>query len=367
MSGDRLPRLRPRTRRRLTAGILAAVAVVGLAVALIGSSSPSTVAGNDGSGHGAGTTRGGSTKAHDPGSAAPTSKRTAATDAQAPPLGVYTGPGNSAAAEAAAAQLGNRVPYALDYLPRTTWTALTDPSWLAQRWQGSPFHLVIGVPMLPSSGATLAQGATGAFDAQFQTLAERLVQDGLGGAILMLGYQPDDEDTPWYVGSRAAALDYVRYWRAIRATMLAVPGAAFLFEWDAGDAGTSPESPAAMYPGNAFVDIVATDAFDFVGADPATHGHWATVLDQRYGPAWMSAFAASHHKPMAIAIWGEVPASTGGAGDQPAYVTQLLRWAAAKGVVMCVLWDYQNMTLTGGAFPAASAALRRAVAAAAGA
>lgn len=358
MSRDRLPRLRPRTRRRLTAGVLAGVAVVGLVAAWL-STSPS-VTGTPGSlsggSHVAGASRGSGTT---PASSA--TSRSSASPPPIPPLGVYAGPGNAATAEAVAAQLGGRVPYALDFLPRTSWTALTSPTWLAQRWHGAPFHLVIGVPMLPDSGGTLAQGATGAFDPQFHSLAQRLVEAGLGNAILMVGYQPDDEGTPWFVGSKAAAADYVAFWRDIRSTMAAVQGADFLFEWDAGDAGTSPEAPDAMYPGNKYVDIVATDAFDFVAANPKTHGTWSTVRDQHFGPAWMAAFAAARHKPMAIAMWGEVPSSAGGAGDQPSYVTQLLQWAATKRLAMCVLWDYQAMTLTNGSFPAADAALRQAV------
>lgn len=281
--------------------------------------------------------------------------------APAPPLGVYTGPCDVGDAEAAAQQLGGRIPYALDFLQRTSWAALTSPTWLAQCWRGSPFHMVIGVPMLPTGGGTLAQGAAGAFDAEFALLARRLVADGLANAILMVGYQPDDSNTPWYVGSAVAAEEYVRFWDAIRSTMAAVPGADFLFEWDSGDAGTSPESPAAMYPGNRAVDIVATDAFDFVADDPATAGHWSTVLAERYGPAWMASFAAAHHKPMAIAMWGEVPAAQGGAGDSARYVSQMLHWAAEQHVAMCMLWDYQAMALTGGSFPLADAALHRAL------
>jgi len=278
-----------------------------------------------------------------------------------PPLGVYTGPGSASSAEAVAAQLAGKVRYALDFLPRTSWTALTDPTWVAQSWRGAPFELVLGVPMLPNTGGTLAQGASGAFDTRFQLLAQRLVADGLGASILMLGYQPDDAGTPWYAGTPAAARAYVRFWDAIASTMSAVVGAAFTYEWDAGDAGTSPVSPAAMYPGNGAVDIVATDAFDFVGDNPATAGHWSTVLDERFGPAWMASFAAAHHKPMAIAMWGEVPSSLGGAGDDPGYVSELLQWATSEHLAMCVLWDSQALALTNGSFPLADAALREAL------
>lgn len=360
MTRHRLPRLRPRTRRRLVAGGLAGLTAAALIAGWVETSAPTAPR------PGAVALAGRASSSDRERSAG---THAATTDAgpggaQAPPIGVYTGPGGASVAEAVAAELGGRVPYALEFLPRTSWTTLTDPTWVAQQWHGTPFDLVLGVPMLPNAGATLAQGAAGAYDAQFRTLADRLVHDGLGNTILMLGYQPDDASSPWYVGSRVTARQYVRFWDIIRSTMSAVPGADFLFEWDAGDAATSPVSPAAMYPGNAAVDIVATDAFDFVAGTPSTAGHWSTVLGERFGPAWMASFAAAHRKPMAIAMWGEMPTSEGGAGDRPAYVSQLLRWAAAHRLVMCVLWDYQAMTLTGGEFPKAAAALRQAVTAA---
>jgi hypothetical protein len=339
-------RRRHRLRRNALAPLAAAVAIVGGATAwtgLSGVASPRAA--------------GGAVADH-----AARSQAQAGTGV--PPLGIYTGPGEEQAAETAARELGGKVAYALDFLPKdSTWTALTDPTWLAARWTGSPFDMVLGVPMLPASGGTLAQGAAGAFDPQFDVLAQRLVADGFGSAVLMVGYQPDDSGTPWYVASAATASNYVRFWDRIATTMGSVPGAHFVFEWDAGDAATSPVSPAAMYPGDAAVDIVATDAFDVVPEAPSQSGRWTAVLNERYGPAWMAAFAAAHHKPMAIAMWGEVPRALGGVGDDASYVTSLLGWAAAEKIQMCVLWDYQALAVTGGGFPAAEAAIAGAVAA----
>lgn len=364
MKGRRPAVLRPASLRRLVATVTATVAMVGLSVG-----SPET------SPHTAAPPRTGVLSRYGPSTAAhtetdagqsratrekcATTRRIAPPSSTVPPLGVYTGPGGAPIAEALATQLGGRVRYALDFLPRTSWTGLIDPAWLAQRWRGTPFDLVIGVPMLPNAGATLAQGASGAYDPQFRLLAERLVADGLGTSILMLGYQPDDSGTPWYVGSAVAAGQYVRFWDAIASTMTNVPGANFVYEWDAGDAGTSPVSPAVMYPGNKAVGIVGTDAFDFVADDPSTAGHWSTVLHERFGPAWMASFAAAHHKPMAIAMWGEIPSSLGGAGDDARFVSQMLRWAVSEHLVMCMLWDYQALALTGGTFPRAAAVLRQ--------
>jgi len=274
-----------------------------------------------------------------------------------PALGVYAGPGAAAAAENVDQLLDGKVAYALDFLPGTSWTSIDDPSWLAAQWRGSPFKLIIGVPMLPGSGASLAQGASGAYDAQFALLARRLVDDGLGKAILMIGWQSANQGQPWDVTSATDAAEYVRYWDDIHATMAAVSGASFVYEWEAGDGGYHSVSPSSMYPGNAAVDVVATNAFDLVPAGTPVATQWPVVLNELYGPAWMASFAEAHDKPMAIAMWGEVPVVNGGGGDDPTFISQLLAWASSAGTQMCVLWDDGSWALTGGDFPAAKARL----------
>lgn len=274
-----------------------------------------------------------------------------------PALGVYAGAGAAAAAENVDQLLDGKVTYALDFLSEASWTSINDPNWLAARWKGSPFKLIIGVPMMPGSGASLAQGATGAYDAQFALLAQRLVDDGLGNAILMIGWQPDDQGQPWDVTSAAEAAEYVRYWDSIHATMSAVSGASFVYEWDAGDGGYHSVSPSSIYPGNAAVDVVATDAFDLVPAGTPAATQWPVVLNERYGPAWMASFASAHDKPMALAMWGAVPAVDRGGGDDPTFISQLLAWASRSGTQMCVLWDDGSWALTAGDFPAARARL----------
>jgi hypothetical protein len=284
---------------------------------------------------------------------------TATSTPSAPPLGVYAGPGAVATAAMVDEQLGGRLRDAFDFLPYGTWTTLTDPSWLADDWRGSSFDLILGVPMLPTAGGTLAEGAAGQFDGQFAGLAERLVADGLGGSTLLVGWQPDDPGTPWSVGSTAAAADYVAFWDRIESTMATVAGAHFVFEWDAGDARTSPIRPTETYPGDAAVGVVATDAFDTGYRNLPATAQWTALLGQPYGPAWTADFAAAHHKPMALAMWGAVPVAAGGGGDNPTFAVQLLRWAAAAHLVDCVLWDYGDWATMSGDFPATAAAVRQ--------
>lgn len=363
VAADRAARIRRAAMVLVLA--LAAAALGGAVYAVVGTGSQQVPAAGSGRGSG-GSHSSPTVPATAPAApaatpAAPTTTPTTSPSLAGVPLGIYAGPGAAAGAEAVDDALGGRISYAMDFLPQTSWTALTDPTWLAASWAGSPFDLVLGVPMLPDRGATLAQGAAGAYDAEFTLLAQRLVAAGLGGADLLVGWQPDDGGTPWYVDSAAAAGWYVQYWDRIAAAMKAVPGASFVFEWDPGDSGSSPVRPAAMYPGNGAVDVVGTDAFDTMPHTLSQTKQWADVLDRTGGPTWAAVFAAQHHRLLAVAMWGVVPTSAGGGGDAPAFVSGVLDWAAGQGVAMCVLWDYGSWAISGGSFPSAYSSLVAAV------
>lgn len=275
-------------------------------------------------------------------------------------VGVYVGPGAPAAAASANRALAGKVTYALDFLPANTWAQLSDPGTFVQSWRTTNLRMVIGVPMLPTEGGTLAQGAAGAYDGVFSLLASRLVGAGLGHSVLMVGWQPYSLQNRWRVTTPAAAAQYVAFWDNIHQAMAGVAGAHFAFEWDAGTVFGVHTDPTVTYPGDRDVDIVATDAFD-VGLNgvPADQ-QWTVLLDQPFGPPWVAAFAAAHGKAVSIAMSGLAPTSANGGGDNATFLLDSLRWAAANHAVMDLLWDYGGSAVTDGGFPAAAAMLTNA-------
>jgi len=271
------------------------------------------------------------------------------------PLGVYAGPGLVAAASAFRAEVGTSVPYAFDYLDGTSWQTIAEPTWFLQRWDGSGFKMIWGVPMLPSiGGATMAAGAAGQYNRYFSQLAQLLVADGQGSSLIALGWDPNDASVPWAVTNPAAARLYVAYWRQVVTAMRLVPGQQFLFVWD--DAAGSGVAPSAAYPGDAYVDLVATDAFD-VGLG-LTNPSWSELAMSAYGPDWFATFAAQHHKPLMVAKWGVVPTSASGGGDDPSFVRQFLTWAAQNHLFAAVVWDDGSWAIAGGSFPRSLGMLR---------
>jgi hypothetical protein len=276
-----------------------------------------------------------------------------------PVSGVYAGPGAVASAQAFAVQLGGPVPYALDFFNSGTWASISDPQWAISQWKVSRFHMIYGVPMLPESGASLATGATGAYDPEFTALATQLVAAGEGNAVLMIGWNPLQSGNTWQVNSQAAATAYVSYWRHIVESVRAVPGANFQFEWDGGTPDGSLTA-SSVYPGDAYVNLIATNAFDRLTTPPGG-SRWYATAQGANGPDWFSQFAADHHKPLVIGEWGLVPASTpGGGGDDVAFVRDFTQWCGTNHVALVVTWDYGTWGLLSGSFPASEAALAKA-------
>ena len=272
------------------------------------------------------------------------------------PLGVYGGPGGVSTVRAFAAATGTTASYALDYFDDSSWQTVADPVWALTQWSRSGDRMIWGVPMLPASGASLAQGAAGQYDDQFVSLARTLVTSGQGSSTLMLGFDPDQQSNPWSVSTAADAVAYVAYWQHIVTAMRQVPGAAFSFEWNV--AGTGPISPAALYPGDAFVDAVATGVTDSVTVPLAATARWAAIAGAPSGPEWFATFAGAHHKLLSIVSFTLVPATTpGGGGDDPLFVQQFLAWAAQHQVATVVVWDFGSSAPVGGGFPGTLAAL----------
>jgi hypothetical protein len=237
-------------------------------------------------------------------------------------------------------------------------------NWLLGGWKGSGYTLALGVPMIPtnSSGTaagTLAQGATGAYNSYFVTLAQSLVAGGASNAYLRIGWEFDGSWVTWDATNSAAEANYASYFQQIVTSMRSVPGAAFRFVWnpDATAFTQSGYSVQAAYPGNAYVDVIGLDIYDQSWATPQTAANsWsATQL-----PALTAAqrFASSEGKPLALPEWGAIIRSDGhGLGDDPYYVNHMVSWmeTASNQVAFEAYFDYDvsgaNSQLTGGLFP----------------
>ena len=257
------------------------------------------------------------------------------------PVGVYTGPANVAGMDSFSTSLGAPAPYATDFADYTkTWNDVANPMWLLDPWstwvKAVPGRrLVLGVPLLINANrGQLAQGASGAFDASFRTLAQNMVARGLGTSVIRLGWEMNNSSFPWYAGTDPAS--YKSFYARAVGVMRSVPGAAFSFDWNpnAGVQGGSPLTTfASFYPGDAYVDVIGLDRYDIKWMDSTStpEQRWNWMLTQPLGLNDHKAFATAHAKPLSFPEWGlyRVGDQQGGGGDNPYYIDRMADWFAA--------------------------------------
>ncbi len=274
-------------------------------------------------------------------------------------LGEYAGKANAFGVAAFGLETGTVPSYATDYLDATGGWIGMDTAANVTAWSPTHYHLVLGVPILPGVG-TLAQGATGAYDQYFTVLAENLVSDKEGNAILRLGWEFNGNWFPWSVANATDAANFVSYWRQIVTTMRAVPGARFEFLWNPNAPSPTSYTPAQAYPGNAYVDYVGTDVYDNFWGKPFTPAAaWVHQLTQQWGLDWLAAFAVEHDKPVAIPEWSDEFRPDGhGLGDDPSFIDNMAAWFVTNRVAFASVWAYDTSAayrnnLLDGTFPRA--------------
>jgi hypothetical protein len=330
-----------------------------------------------------------------------------ATDAAG--LGFYDGKSDPAGIKTAASWLGSpsSIRYAQDFIDARDWSHISDP-WQLSNWQGTPFTMTWGVPMLPcgqsSTQCTADAGAYdevahGGADGYFKTLAQKLVSAGFGSSFIRLGWEFNDGAMAWAVcnlngsGLTPLAGDFVPAYRNIVTAMRSVSGAKFKFIWNplvSSNAGCPGGNLEKFYPGDNYVDMVALDVYDEIGQSTSNSarwtdlmngvngGHWTYVAPspigsqsfKGYGLDWLTAFGKDHGKLVGVPEWGLFShGPDGGGGDDAYFVTQMADWIKANATGPAIFWNYGNengtMKLnipnyTDGGTPAATAAFKAA-------
>ena len=294
-------------------------------------------------------------------------------------FGVYVGSASPDAAAAFSAATGITTPYAMDFVDPTSWSTIADPAWALSAWQGTPYRMIWGVPMLPSgttttlapplAGTSLATEATGAYDASFTRLATELVSYGQAHAVIRIGWEFNWSGMSWAAAtSGPAAFDGA--FRHVVTAMRAAPGQHFSFEWNPTVGENDIADLAAYYPGNAYVDDIGMDVYDQAWSTyPGIATEWSTLETETDGLDWLAQFAAAQGKPIVLPEWGLgtwEPSAGAGAdftdtgtevsgGDDAAFVDDMARWIASHDVVEATFWS--ALDVTAGTIPSSTRAL----------
>lgn len=251
--------------------------------------------------------------------------------------GVYIGPADPTAVESFATITNTKVSIASDFLPsREGWSGMDGDNgvlqWMTNAWSQSGYTLSLAVPIIPLNSlgqpqGDLVSGASGSYNGYFKKLSQRLVAGGEGTAYLRLGWEFDGNWFPWQARSTTAEADYAAYFRQIVTSMRSVPGAAFKFVWnpDAAAFVQHDYSISAAYPGNAYVNVIGLDIYDWNWGQPeTTQLAWKHTFLPQLTAA--ESFARSQGKPISFNEWAVVIASHHGFGDDPYFINHMINW-----------------------------------------
>ena len=261
----------------------------------------------------------------------------------APLLMAYKGNGAVAAMVQPATLLGRTMDGAVDFADFTTPDNFsTDAAFTIASWKGKTANLVLSLPLAFNSGGSLADVAAGTLDAKFTRVAQLAGQAGFKRVYIRLGWEANGGWYPWAASGKTAT--YIAAFQHI-VTVMRAEDPALKFVWCTA-AGTQQVAPSAIYPGDAYVDVVGIDAYNQTYASgTATAGvaiepaRWAAVYGQAWGIKAVMAFAAIHDKPYAFPEWGTGKRSDGqGGGDDAYYIAEMAPLIA--GAEFAGLWDY---------------------------
>jgi Glycosyl hydrolase family 26 len=254
--------------------------------------------------------------------------------------GVYSGPGakNVAGVSGFAAATGLPVTSVVDFPAETSWTEVRGAAWLLDPYRGAGLSLEYSLPLMPSGvgsdGApwNLDACAKGAYDYQWTTLGKNLVAESLPTTVIRPGWEFNGSWYRWSAAGKVAS--FVTCFRHVVATMRAVPGGHFTFDWNPNlGSGTFPAEQA--YPGDGYVDVIGVDAYDTswtsyptpagVTTDSARVSAWNWLQKGDHGLNFWSSFARQHGKPMSITEWGATWRPDGhGGGDNPYFIDRMV-------------------------------------------
>ena len=263
------------------------------------------------------------------------------------PSGAYAGAGGGTYNGVGDAAFGSwrdlPVTVATDYIGEDNWSEIEDPTWAIQQWQTHPTVTPdFSLALWPSSGGDFADAAAGAYNGYFATLAKNLVASGLGGIAIRIGWEFNGTWYRWSVTTAAQAAQYAQAWRQIVTAMRAVPGAHFTFVW-CPDGQAGGIDPSLAYPGDAYVDVIGLDLYDWNENGSTTPAsRWNALVNAGYGLGWQASFAAAHNKPIGFPEWGLVDDggnSAAGGNDDPLFIQNMFNWFSTHNVAF---EDYFN-------------------------
>ena len=218
---------------------------------------------------------------------------------------------------------------------------------------------LVSVPLI-WSGATLSAAAAGAYNADYATVAQKILNDipagpapGQSVIYLRTGWEENlAGEMPWSSTGQeaqfiAAFQQFVGVFRSVDTT------GRFRFVWCPNVGGDPIQN---SYPGDGYVDVVSMDfyyALNELTNAPDPDAAFQEMLSQGLDAA--AGLATAHGKPLAFSEWGVDADNFGN------YVKDFTDWCRAQGCLYVSYWDSDGSyagELSDGSYPQTGAMFR---------
>jgi hypothetical protein len=263
--------------------------------------------------------------------------------------------------------LGRRIYGVVDNAAETEgWNEMVQSvNFLARSYDRKPFHLIIGIPMLPEKGrVSLARGAAGDYDSYFRTVAQTLVRYNLRSCTVRLGWEFNGRWMPWFAGNDPG--NFRIFWRRV-VDLFRRESSAFRFDW-CPTLGLKDMETELAWPGRDYVDVIGADVYNEwwnARSKDDLEARWHDeYLWSRYGLQWQIGFAREHGKQISFPEWGTRPVSANrgrGGGDDPYFVQQMAAWFDGADNLLAYhgYFERLDVALSSGTYPRSATAFRR--------
>jgi hypothetical protein len=198
-------------------------------------------------------------------------------------------------------------------------------------YDGYQGTLAISVPMIPD-GASMATGATGAYDAYWRQFGRMMIEKGRAKSLLRVGWEFSGDWYPWAAHNPAQWKAYFRH--IVQSIKSTNPQAIVVWNGGIGDTHVGYNQFTQLYPGDDVVDMVGFDYYDMYVGRVKSDADWQRVLhlDGQGLDDWV-AFAKAHNKKLAVPEWG-LSGGEGGGYDNPFYVNKMFGWFRANASII---------------------------------
>jgi hypothetical protein len=230
--------------------------------------------------------------------------RVAPADTTGPfPSGVAAG--NMTEVRAWEAYRGRTVDVVVTYSDRSSWRSIINP-WIGsgpERFSAFRGDWVISQPLFPDSGpekGNLTDCAAGAYNAKWHAFGRWLVAQGRGDSFIRLAWEFNGL---WFAWAATNPTQWIQCFRNVSSSIKA-ESPKVRIDWTMNAHGsTTPVGAFALYPGDAYVDVVGIDSYDMY--PPSRDA--ATFDRQCYGEVGLCqaiAFARLHNKLFSVSRVG---------------------------------------------------------------